>query len=197
MAVDPTYYKGFYYVIVYPNFQGPGVEYTYSTMAHALSLSYDGSGDLFLLGSSRCRLKCKFTLAELPKGGSAFEPISGMGGASDLGEVRWDGNYLAVGGCPKSIPRDGCTSSFKVDLLSILGSRASRIESIRFDGLLPRSTVFQYPDTWIQANLGILIAAKPSSGGFSIWRYPAGGPVYEQTSSGDFDSLTVAVPSSE
>lgn len=197
MAVDPTYYKGFYYVVVYPNFTGRGTEYKYPTITHALSLSYDDSGDLFLLGSSHCRVNCKFSLAELPKGGSAFEPISGMGGASDLGEVQWDGTYLAVGACPKSIPRDGCTTSFKVDRLSISGSSAQQAGSIKYDNLLPRSTVFKYPDTWIQPNLGILVAAKPSSGGFSIWEYPGGGHVSEQISSGSFGSLTVAVPSSQ
>lgn len=72
IARDPS--GGGYLVVILPKFQGPPAAYYYPAMLKFASLSYDDSGDLFLLGEPTG--SATYALAELTNGGSSFEPVS-------------------------------------------------------------------------------------------------------------------------
>jgi hypothetical protein len=65
-----------------------------------LSVGYNESSDLFLLGVSGFQKRPTKYLAELPEGGSAFEPISLNLGphVPEVSAVQWDGKYVTIEG---------------------------------------------------------------------------------------------------
>ncbi|HXO17423.1 MAG TPA: hypothetical protein VN909_04575, partial [Candidatus Dormibacteraeota bacterium] len=83
-SVDPAK------VAVYANAAGTPTVYTYSGAASLASCAYDGSGNLFIDSSNASR-----PFAELPKGGNSFVEIKYPNDAP-LGNMQWDGRYLAV-----------------------------------------------------------------------------------------------------
>lgn len=62
------------------------------------SCTYDGSGNLFILGDRPKGYGAIETVAELPKGGKKFERRWGY--RNDTGNysgIQWDGTYIAIG----------------------------------------------------------------------------------------------------
>ncbi len=158
---------GNYSVAVFPGFRGRAELYTYSALPSFVSVGYDGGGDLFLLGTAG---GYKYGLAELPKGGGSFGPIS-----LNLGEnvvhvrtVQWDGTYLTVEATVKAHgkPKDYPQEIFR---LTVSGSKAKVVDAIGFE----RLTGVALPGTtWIQSNRAIMLSAWPT---LNIWGYPLGG----------------------
>jgi hypothetical protein len=185
-----------YAVSVLPNFQGPTKTYTYSKMVWYASVGYDASGNLFLLGNSYGPQSGEYALAELPSGGSSFSPIS-----LDLGEsiahirtVQWDGTYLTIEATVKTKrakPKDYPQEVFR---LSLSGSSAKVVDTIKFDRL---TRIDDFGSSWIQSNLGVMVYALP---GVGIWKYPAGGKEVKHLPPRDIgpvDFATVAMPPSD
>lgn len=185
-----------YAVSTLPNFQGPAKTYTYSKMVWYASVGYDASGNLFLLGNSYGPQSGEYALAELPSGGSSFNPIS-----LDLGEsiahirtVQWDGTYLTIeatvktkGAKPKDYPQE-------IFRLSLSGSSAKVVDTIEFHAL---TGIEPFGSSWIQPNLGAMVYAMP---GVRIWKYPAGGKEVLRLlprDIGPVDFATIAMPPSD
>ena len=186
---------GSYYIAVLPGFQAPGQSYNYSGMATFVSIAYDGSGNLFLLGTSISGKQ--YYLAELANGAGSFEPVS-----FDLGRhiaqvrtLQWDGTYLTVEATYDNGLKRSKNWPQRVYRLSISGSSATLVGTVHFDKLRG----FDYGTSWIQPDRGIMLFARNYYG---IWNYPAGGRRLEKLPTGARrDGLqpyiaTVAAPAS-
>ncbi|HXB84176.1 MAG TPA: hypothetical protein VNU22_12575 [Candidatus Acidoferrum sp.] len=188
-----TYYSHsgqIYSVAVLPKFQSPANIYNYPAMLLFDSVGYDGSGNLFLLGTTSGG---NYALAELPSGGSSFEPI-----LLNLGEsiakvrtVQWDGKYLAIEatkvgqGQEKHWPQ-------VIYRLTVSGSKAKVVGTIRFKGLRG----VESGTSWIQADRNIMVFAR---GPIPVWGYPGGGKQLAKLRSGIDQGMhlaTVAASSS-
>jgi hypothetical protein len=133
-------------VVVYKN--GSGSPVTYTAPFGPYYSAYDKRGDLFVDGSGQT------SLAELPKGGATFEPITANQTIIFAAGLQWHGNDLAVG--------DLDTST--IYQFSITASSATLTTTTPLSGA-------GSGDFWIQKNHVI------ASGGadVGIWKFPAGG----------------------
>jgi hypothetical protein len=164
--------EGSFSVAVVPNFPSGSPEtYTYAGMGELLSVGYDDSGNLFLLGVPANG--GTYALAELPSGGTSFEPISVNLGATidQVDTVQWDGKYLTVEatvnpghGKPKDFPH-------AIYRLSISGSSAKVVGKVNLDGLRGDLTT-SLGGSWIQTDRNIVIFTFKT---IRVWKYPAGG----------------------
>jgi hypothetical protein len=181
VATIVRYSAGSYFVAVLPEFQGPGQGYNYSAMAIFVSLTYDGSGNLFLLGTSLTGKE--FYLAELPHGGSAFEPISFNLGkhVAQVRTLQWDGTSLTV----EATYDDGRTKSWRwperIYRFTVSGSSAKLVDIIRFNGLHNLGT---FGTSWIQTSRNLVMFASSSRDYYGIWKYPIGGKRLKRLRSG-------------
>jgi hypothetical protein len=190
--------EGSFSVAVVPNFPSGSPEtYTYAGMGELLSVGYDDSGDLFLLGVPSSG-GGTYALAELPSGGSSFEPISVNLGATidQVDTVQWDGKYLTIEatinpghGKPKDFPH-------AIYRLSVSGSNAQVVGKVNLDGLrgsLPASL----GGSCIRADRNIVIFTFKT---IRVWKYPAGGKEIAHLNPGAKDypmyAGTVAAPGS-
>ncbi|HZY96194.1 MAG TPA: hypothetical protein VFE35_03740 [Candidatus Cybelea sp.] len=171
-------------LVVFPDFQEPPIEYNYIHGSDVLmSVAYDGSGDLFLLGISTT--SSDYYLAELLKGKTEFMPIS-VGLSLDRPyAIQWDGKYLAV------TALDGTGSTHWIYRLKVSGSQATLVGIVKPAGF----TEPRWRDrTWIQPNVGIMIAGK-STGNIGVWKYPRGGRQIHRFITNMFmPTVTVAAP---
>jgi hypothetical protein len=151
-------------VVVYKN--GSGSPVTYTAPFGPYFSAYDKRGDLFVDGSGQT------PLAELPKGGTTFEPISTNQTIIFPGGLQWHGNDLAVG--------DLDTST--IYQFSITGSSAT----------LTTTTVLTTAgsgDFWIQKK-HVIASAGPNVG---IWKFPAGGWPQKTISGSFYGSVDVVM----
>jgi hypothetical protein len=165
--------EGSFSVAVVPNFPSGSPEtYTYAGMGELLSVGYDDSGNLFLLGVPASG-GGTYGLAELPSGGSSFEPISVNLGAViyAVSNVQWDGKYLTIEatvnpghGKPKDFPH-------AIYRLSVSASSAQVVGKVHLHGLRGVLTA-GFGESWIQADRHIVIF---TFGDTKVWKYPAGG----------------------
>jgi len=173
--------EGSFSVAVVPNFPSGSPEtYTYAGMGELLSVGYDDSGNLFLLGVPASG-GGTYALAELPSGGSSFEPISVNLGAViyAVSNVQWDGKYLTIEatikrGKPKNFPH-------AIYRLSISGSSAHVADKVHLHGLRGALTA-GFGESWIQADRHIVIF---TFGDTKVWKYPAGGKEIAHLNPGD------------
>ncbi|HEY2474422.1 MAG TPA: hypothetical protein VGI19_06420 [Candidatus Cybelea sp.] len=134
------------YVVVYKNGSGSGT--TYTAPFDAFFAGYDDRGNLFVDGSGQT------SLAELPRGGSEFVPISANQEIIFPGGVAWYGKYLAVG--------DQDTSSIYQFNISGTGATLAGTTALSGGGA---------GGFWIQKHRVI----SADGGDVGIWKYPAGG----------------------
>ncbi|MBV8599938.1 MAG: hypothetical protein JO359_00085 [Candidatus Eremiobacteraeota bacterium] len=90
------------FVQIYQHAKGSPKSYSGGNIVEFYLVGYDSNGNLFADGCSvkLCTNGGKFQLAELPKGGSSFEPITLQGGTIYFpGNIVWDSahNDLIVG----------------------------------------------------------------------------------------------------
>ena len=122
------------------------------------SCGYDGDGNLFAGG---IKYGSQSGLAELAKGTAKFKDIALDKSIDAIGDIRWDGKYLAVmAGSGNWIYR-----------LAITGSSAKIVGRISIE------TARRDDDFWIQANRVIVTHHPPHSKypAVGFWHYPAGG----------------------
>jgi hypothetical protein len=147
-AQPTTYVSG--NVVVYANAKGrPIAYYSAPQMYYYGFCGYDGSGNLFLVGSTQQET---VLLAELPKGRNKFRTIA-VNRTFSFGTIQWDGQDLAVQGDQNHIYR-----------VQVSGATGSVVQSVPFTHL---RGITQF---WIQGNV---VAVTSWNGAF--YRYPQGG----------------------
>ncbi|MGA8533313.1 MAG: hypothetical protein WB615_04320 [Candidatus Tumulicola sp.] len=122
------------------------------------SCGYDGDGNLFADGF---KYGSQPGLAELAKGTEKFKDITLDKSIDAIGDIRWDGKYLAVmAGSGNWIYR-----------LAISGSSAKIVGRTSID------TARRDDDFWIQANRVVVTHHPPHSKYPTVgfWHYPTGG----------------------
>jgi hypothetical protein len=144
---------------IFHNAAGSGTPVTDPNFAGTLFLGYDKTGDLFVDGHDA---SYNFHYAELPAGGSSFTDITLSQTPAGVGNVQWDGKYMAVGDSGKTIYQ---TQGGTVVSSTILGNRC--VEQFF---ILPSKRKVIAPDA-CDANAG-------------IFYYPAGGSALQTISGG-------------
>jgi hypothetical protein len=139
---------------IYPNGSGSPTLYTIpDTMSLPFYCTYDDSGDLFAVVYGY-KNSDKFSIAELPAGGSTFAILS-LNKELHLGPLQWVSSYLAA------------AYADKVYHLSVSGS------SVRLIGIT-RAQAKQRP-TWIQDSDVLVGAYGKHRKELALWNYPQGG----------------------
>jgi hypothetical protein len=151
-------------VVVYRHGSGAGT--TYMAPISPFFCSYDDKGNLFVDGSG------EVPLAELPKGGSAFESIALNQAIEFAGGVQWHDNLLAIG--------DQETSNIYQFIIS--GSSGMREGTTSLAG-------GDAAGFWIQKH----DVLAPASGDVGIWQYPAGGSPIKTIDSNLYGPIDVVV----
>jgi hypothetical protein len=182
LAVSGYDYRGHGAVAVYANAQGSPT--TYSTPTDTLYCTYDSQGNLFVDGN-----ESGVELAELPKGGSAFENITLNESIEYAGSFQWDGTYLALAAPQGAGRQKGPTPIYQVQVSGTTGTVVSTTWLI--SGKLDRNSGVddQY---WIQG--GTILGADGKGGKIGLWRYPRGGKPFHVIRQGTNGyGLTVSV----
>ncbi|MFY9739877.1 MAG: hypothetical protein WAK11_12635 [Candidatus Cybelea sp.] len=139
---------------------GNGTPTTYTTpLSKNYFVGYDGSGNLFVDGFAGS----VFRLAELPKSGNSFEPVTLDQSIEFPGNVQWDGAYLAIGDQETSV----------VYQFACSGTNCTTNGSTLLDGA---SDCVQF---WIRK--ATLACGDAGNGDAALWHYPAGGSPYSVT----------------
>ncbi len=164
-------------VSIYTNARGLPITYTDSNIYYLTDATYDGSGNLFIVGTySGSR---PFALLELPKGGKALEELrtEPILNAAQNGSILWDGRYLAIG-ATKNITR-GSHHPIRsiVYRVQVSGSSATVIGSEPL-GLERRSA---FPQFWI-GNHTIIQPAGQHAWQIDFWKYPKRGTYHRSLS---------------
>ena len=101
-------------------------QYSISSLPSLLYVTYDTNGNLYVDGYS----SSVFGLAELPAGGTAFQPITVNQSIQYAGQIQWDGQYIAL----------TTTINPVVEQIQVTGSTASVVGTTQLYGVGPRST---------------------------------------------------------
>lgn len=140
-------------------------QYSIASLPSLLYVTYDAGGNLYVDGYSASQ----FGLAELPAGGTAFQPITVNQNIQYAGQIQWDGQYIAV----------TTTITPVVEQLQVTGSTASVVGTVQLYGVGPRST-----QSWLYRDKIIVPTGngRARSTNILFWKYPTGGyPVREIT----------------
>lgn len=188
VAVHSPYWA----VEILPNFSGPGTIYRAPNGSFYQCVGYDGSGNLFVLGTTT---HYSYFLAEMPKTSTSFSQISLNLGVKVgyIRSIQWDGSYMTLeasvkkaGAKPKEYPQE-------IFRISVAGSKATVVGTTTFNQLKGERS----GSSWIQANLGIFVFALPH---VTVWNYPAGGKAIlnlkTKAIGGPIDLATVVTSSS-
>ncbi|MBV8198164.1 MAG: hypothetical protein JO263_08510 [Candidatus Eremiobacteraeota bacterium] len=167
---------------------------TYEFPDESLSVGYDFSGNLFLL----YRRSGSYAVAEMHKGEKKFKPISiNLPPLDQPYVIQWDGTYLAI----TTFHSRHAFVTHRIYRYKISGSRATLVGIVTFTKFDCCFVDGGTEPTWIQPNLGIMVAPvdnRSRGSGFvalGVWEYPAGGARVQTYY--DVDTLagaTVAVP---
>jgi hypothetical protein len=84
-------------VAIFRKAKGKPKTYTYRAILGYASCAYDNAGNLFVDGTPAQGYGYYYELAELPRLGKAFEPVTLDNGISWAAGLQWNGHYLAVG----------------------------------------------------------------------------------------------------
>ena len=163
-------------VAILPHFTGTPQIFQDSSIYRFLSVGYDGSGDLFLLGASAG--SGSFYLAELPSGGSSFQRISlSLGSnATELRTLQWDGKHITLeGGYNPGFGKPKAWTQ-AVYQLNISGSSGSVANTIKL-----RAHNRDFQTSWIVPSLNALVLTQ---GKIRFFKYPAGGKETKRVTTG-------------
>ncbi len=144
-------------VAIFPKATTGPMRYADPNFTSFSSCGYDGAGNLFADGLNGSQSG----LAELPKGSEKFKDITLDKAIDGIGDIRWDGKYLAV----------MADSGNWIYRLAISGSHAKIV------GRTSIETARRDDDFWIEANRVVVIHHPPHSKypTMGFWHYPAGG----------------------
>jgi hypothetical protein len=107
-------------VVVFANAAGTPTSYVVPNMTEPEFVAYDTNGDLFVVGSTAA---APVTLAELPNGGSSFNPLTLAGGSIDSpGNIQWGGTFLLVG--------DQGAGQSSINQVTVSGSTATIVNNV-------------------------------------------------------------------
>lgn len=151
-------------MIVWPHALGPAT--SYSTPFAATGCTYDDRGNLFIDGPAS--VSGAILLAELPRGGSAFETITlDAKNATWAGGIEWDGKYVAVTAQSSAGPREKRHVIYRI---KVSGS----------EGRIVGTTYLRHEQSpaWIWFEGKTLVAATNSEVG--LWKYPQGGRPFKK-----------------
>ncbi len=173
-----------YSVAIWSNFQG--TPQIYSGGMALTSLSYDGEGNLFLLGTANGA----YALAELPSGGHSFKPVSATLGAKVawLRTIQWDGTHLTLEGAYDPGYGKRKTWPQAIFRLRVSGKHAKIVDTTTFNA--SRGAIRWAGTSWIQSNLGIIVLA---TGPVGIWSYPGAAKELLREKGGFLYVATIAV----
>jgi hypothetical protein len=148
-------------VLIYGRASGTPTQYAVSNVTYPFLPAYDEHGNLFVDGDTA---DGPVALAELPKGGAAFEPIGLSQSISYAGGFQWDGVHLAVGDQTNDV----------IYQFAISGSQAKEVGQTALGGA---AHVF---DFFITAKdkrekSAAVVGADINGNRVLSWRYPAGG----------------------
>lgn len=176
-----------------PGLQGTPQIFAAPSMDNVLSVTYDGNGNLFLLGVTGPHSN-EFDFDELPKGGSSFEAISLNLGSHRptriwaYEEIRWatnwDGQYVTIDGAYTPEPK-GKLKTWKQAIyrLTISGSAATVAQTIflkqpRYE-LYATYSFTPALNSIVETDNAVRELGYPS--GKSIDKLKLGGPSYSAT----------------
>jgi hypothetical protein len=147
----------------------------YTTIKHALNLfcTYDGSGDLFVVGYQP---NSSVFLAELLKGTKAFTKVALDRPLQAAGGVQWDGKNLAVA--------DGLTTT--IYQMAVNGGHAKTVGTTVLQGAQDLFYPFSVYEGTVSATL-----VQSGGGGIAYWNYPQGGSPVLKFSKGYYHSFAV------
>ncbi len=143
---------------IFHNAAGSGTVVTDPNFAGTYFLGYDNTGNLFVDGYDSSN---NFHYAELPAGGSSFTDITLSQTPGGIGNVQWDGKYMAIGDTASTIYQ---TQGSTVVSSTTLGSCVEQFF------ILPSKHKVIAPDT--------------CDGNAGIFAYPAGGSALQTISGG-------------
>lgn len=152
-------YAAFGQIEIFHNAAGSGTVVTDPNFSGTLFLGYDKTGNLFVDGYDSSD---NFHYAELPAGGNSFTDITLSQTPLGIGNVQWDGKYMAVGDSAATIYQ---TQGGTVVSSTTLGNRC----------------VEQF---FILASKRKVIAPDTCDGNAGIFGYPAGGSPLQTISGG-------------
>jgi hypothetical protein len=144
-------------VLVYTNIYGVPQAYTDPDFFYYWHCSYDSQGNLFVNG---LRGK-KLPLAELPGGGSSLGTVTVDEKLEKLGDLQWDGQYLALSDSLAHV----------VYQLSVVNGKATTATKTHFEGW--SRARFKTIESCVIYNGVIVLTFSDRQTGF--WKFPAGG----------------------
>lgn len=166
-------------VYVYSDAQGTPKVYTNSDIYYLGGVSYDGSGNLFVIGSYKGNADTRVghnvspgvAFLELPNGGTAFEPITLNGAFSDADQepMQWDGKHLGLGTI-EGYHCKGCTVVNRVKINNRSATIVGRVP-------LARQSHGEHTEFWIQGGLALqggVPSQARSEPYFESFKYPRG-----------------------
>lgn len=142
-------------LLVYKNASGTPQVYADPDMSFFAYCGYDNEGNLFVNGAKGRRSAVQ--LAELPSGGSALGTIKLQNRIERVGEVQWDGQYLAVGDSLGHV----------VYQLSVSNGRATTETTTHFY----HWRLHNVEQSWILNGIIVFPFSKREVG---FWKFPAG-----------------------
>ena len=146
-------------VVVFRHARGTGKAYAAGLFGQ--NCGYDNQGNLFVSGDSTCG-----QLAELPKGGKTFTPISLDPKVSVVGgHIQWDGHYLAL----ENPGLNNVTPAFYQ--VTVSGSTATVV------GTTPLNGAYEAFGGWIDGGRVIVpfVSSYYGASRVGYWKYPSGG----------------------
>ncbi|MBV9264085.1 MAG: hypothetical protein JO324_07160 [Candidatus Eremiobacteraeota bacterium] len=171
-------------VVVFPYNQKRGwrfaKEYIVANMEFVHYCGYDGSGNLFIDGTT----SSGYAFAELPKDGKVVEPLVLNQNFVNPGAIQWDGSYITFADRGQSYPSAAVIYRFTVSGYFGTEVGSTTLSQSNADGQF-----------WIQDGrvVGQYLPAKYDDG-VGIWAYPAGGAPLKTFATGTIaDSETVSV----
>jgi hypothetical protein len=173
-----TYTQGGGNIAVYRNASGEPAFYSTPQVTTYYSCAFDASGNLFIGGRNA---STPYILAELPKGSSAIQILNLNKAVDGVGNIQWDGQYIAVGAHGSDI----------IYRVTVSGSNATVVGTVTLHGIRHQAD----DNFWLPTGT-IITSAGPHNGSVGLWRYPRGGKLkalYHVLNKGLLGGITVSL----
>jgi hypothetical protein len=173
-------------VFIYKKAKGSVTEFTDPSIYNYYYCGYDNNGNLFVEGSNSLHQDAGL-LAELPKGGSAFQTVTLHNSFAPGGGVQWDGTDLAV---ESPNGRHNTKGPTVIDRVQISGSTGMMTTPVYLSTGKSNQNPGVGTQFWIDGNS--LVKQEYASRGVGRWKYPAGGKVVSIFKAHESFGLTIS-----
>jgi hypothetical protein len=173
-------------VFIYKKAKGSVTEFADPSIYNYYYCGYDNNGNLFVEGSNNLHRDAGL-LAELPKGGSAFQTVTLDNGFSPGGGVQWDGTDLALESPNGKHNTQGPTV---IDRVHISGSTGTMTTPVYLSTGKSNQNPGVGTQFWIDGNS--IVKQEYTSRGVGRWKYPAGGKVVSTFKAHESFGLTIS-----